>query len=107
MSNNLPVSESRRMATRPADGRVTAATVLIAAAIVALATTSLIYPRAPATAQPADVVVRPALAMAAEPMSVPLDSGEVGPFAMGYVVYDWNPADGVPGFDPWPPGARR
>jgi hypothetical protein len=30
-----------------------------------------------------------------------------GHFAFGYVEFDWNSADGVAGFDVWPPGTRR
>ena len=41
------------------------------------------------------------------PLSVPLDSGEVGPFAFGHVEFDWDPASGVPGFGAWPPGGGR
>ena len=80
------------------------ATVLIVAAIAALAITSLIQSNERATAQ-SPVVVQGAPSV---PRSVPLDSGEVGPFAFGHLVFDWDPAapGGVPGFDSWPPGAR-
>ena len=39
---------------------------------------------------------------------VPLDSGDIGHFAFGYVEFDWDPKapGGVPGFDSWPPGSR-
>lgn len=92
--------------------RTTMATVLIVAAVAALAITSLIRTHAPATAQ-TPVVAQAAPAAATvpptAPMSVPLDSGDVGHFAFGYVVFDWDPQapGGVPGFDSWPPGSRR
>ena len=38
--------------------------------------------------------------MPATPLSIPLDSGEVGPFAFGYLVFENDPANGVPGFGP-------
>lgn len=87
--------------------RATMATVLIIAAIAALAITSLIQGNERATAQ-SRIVIQPAPSMATVPLSVPLDSGEVGPFAFGFLVFDWDPAapDGVPGFGPWPPGSR-
>jgi hypothetical protein len=88
--------------------RETMATVLIVAAIAALAITSLLQSREQATAQ-SGVLARPAPSLPTLPLSVPLDSGEVGPFAFGHVVFDWDPAapGGVPGFDSWPPGSRR
>ena len=64
--------------------RTTMATVLIVAAIAALAITSLIQSNKRATAQ-SRVVVQPAPSMATVPTSVPLDSGEVGRFAFGYL----------------------
>ena len=87
--------------------RATLATALIVAAIAALAITSLIQSNERATAQ-SPVVVQGAPSMLTVPQSVPLDSGEVGPFAFGHVVFDWDPAapGGVPGFDSWPPGVR-
>jgi len=32
---------------------------------------------------------------------------ELGHFAFGYLEFDWNPAEGVPGFDSWPPGRSQ
>jgi hypothetical protein len=97
--------------------RTTMATVLIVAAVAALVITSLIRAHAPATAQtPVVAQAAPAAAMVPSeiPMSVPLDSGDVGQrdighFAFGYLVFDWDPQapGGVPGFDSWPPGSRR
>jgi hypothetical protein len=47
--------------------------------------------------------------LATIPTSVPLDSGDAGRFAFGYLVFDWDPRapSGVPGFDTWPPSGRR
>ena len=84
--------------------RETMATALIAAAIVALATTSLIHGQEQATAQSV-ALATPAPPPPTLPLSVPLDSGEVRPFAFGYLVFENEPADGVPGFGPLPPGA--
>ncbi len=81
--------------------RTTLATVLIVAAIAALAVTSLIQSNKRASAQPR-ALAQPALATAAR--SAALDSGAAGHFAFGHVEFDWAPADGVPGFDSWPPG---
>jgi hypothetical protein len=43
------------------------------------------------------------------PISVPLDSGDAGRFAFGYLVFDWDPRapDRVPGFDARPPSGRK
>jgi hypothetical protein len=75
------------------------------AAIAALAITSLIQSNKRASAQPR-VSIQGAPSMLTVPLSVPLDSGEVGPFAFGHVEFDWDPAGGVPGFGSWPPGSR-
>ena len=86
--------------------RTTMATILLVAAIAALAITSLIQSNERATAQSFSAV--PAAPSAATiPLAVPLDSGEVGPFAFGHVEFDQNPAGGVPGFSSWPPGSLR
>jgi len=87
--------------------RATIATVLIVGAIAALAFTSLIQSHEQAAAQ-SRVPAAPAPATPV-PLSVPLDSGEVGPFAFGHVKFDWNPGapKGVPGFDSWPPGSQH
>jgi hypothetical protein len=82
--------------------RATMATALIAVAIASLAITSLIHSNERAIAQ--SHVAQPAPSMLTVPLSVPLDSGELGPFAFGHLEFDWNPADGVPGFSSWPPG---
>jgi|RhiMetdeSRZDD1v2_1073273.scaffolds.fasta_scaffold2867095_2 hypothetical protein len=83
--------------------RETMATVLIVTAIIALATTSLIQGHEPATAQSV-ALAAPAPSRLAPPLSVPLDSGEVGPFSFGYLVFESDPAHGVPGFGPLPSG---
>jgi hypothetical protein len=88
--------------------RTTIATVLIGAAVVALAATSLVRTYQPAAAQTA-LDTTPAPVAANEPASVAPDSADIGHFAFGYVVFDWDPRapGGVPGFDSWPPGSRR
>ena len=92
--------------------RTTMATVLIVAAVATLVITSLIRPQAPAAAQTplaAETAPQSAPTAATIPMSVPPDTGDVGHFAFGYLVFDWDPQapGGVPGFDSWPPGSRR
>ena len=86
--------------------RTTMATILLVAAIAALAITSLIQSNERATAQSGSVVQAAPSAMPI-PLAVPLDSGEVGPFAFGHVEFDQNPAGGVPGFSSWPPSSPR
>jgi hypothetical protein len=46
---------------------------------------------------------------ATTPRSVPPEFGDVGNFAFGWLVFDWDPKapGGVPGFDSWPPGSHR
>jgi hypothetical protein len=107
MINILPVPNhcSRMVPRTEAKVRVATAAALMATAVVGLAVTSLVQSRDPATAEPA--VVQPASVVAAVDVPVPLERSDVGPFAMGYLVFDWNPADGVSGFDSWPPGSRR
>ena len=87
--------------------RTTVATTLIVAAMVALAITNWLPGNERATAQVPDAVrgAPPALSAA---QSVPPHPGDVGHFAFGYLVFDWDPAapGGVPGFDSWPPGSR-
>lgn len=41
--------------------------------------------------------------------SLPADPGDPGPFAFGYVEFDWDPRSpgSVPGFDSWPPASPR
>jgi hypothetical protein len=87
--------------------RTAIATALIAATIVTLAVASLIQSHRRATAQ-APVVIEPAPSFATAPSSVPLNSGEIGPFAFGFLVFDWDPdaPGGVPGFEPWSPAKR-
>jgi hypothetical protein len=89
--------------------RTTTAAVLIVAAVAALAVTSLIRPHGSATAQTPLAATAVAPPAATGPTSVPPDSGDIGHFAFGYLVFDWDPQapGGVPGFDSWPPGSRR
>jgi hypothetical protein len=87
------------LATTPL-ARAVLATVLVAA----LTVTSLIHSNERATAQ--SPLAQPAPSMLTVPLSNSLDSGEIGPFAFGYVEFDWDPAGGVPGFSSWPPGER-
>ena len=84
--------------------RTTMAGVLMAAAIAALAVTSLIHGNQQATAR-SDIAMAPTQPVPVAPLSVPLDSGEVATFAFGYLVFERDPADGVPGFAALPPGA--
>jgi hypothetical protein len=84
--------------------RTTVATALIVAAIAALAITSLVQSNKRASAQ-SRALAQPALAMA--PHSAPLGAGAADHFAFGHVEFDWVPADGVAGFDSWPPGSRK
>jgi hypothetical protein len=85
--------------------RTTVATALIVAAVAALAVTSLIQSNKRAAAQ-SRALAQPAPATTV-PLSVPRDAGAAGHFAFGHVEFDWAPADGVPGFDSWPPGSRK
>jgi hypothetical protein len=96
------VPNGKRATSLPsALARSTMATALIVAAIASLAITGLIETRRATAqspfAQPAPLTV---------PLSTPLDSGELGPFAFGHLEFDWDPAGGVPGFSSWPSGAR-
>jgi len=77
------------------------ATALMAGAIAALAVTSLAQPGKAPTAQLANTV------QAELPLALPLDSGQIGPFAFGYLVFENDPLNGVPGFGPPPPSSAR
>jgi hypothetical protein len=101
-------SGGRAIARSDGLARTAMATVLIVAAIVTLAFTSLIQSHQRATAQ-SRVVIKPAPSMATVPLSIPLDSGELGPFAFGFLIFDWDPGTpgGVPGFDRWSPASPR
>jgi hypothetical protein len=94
-----------KRATSPSgvSARAAMATALIVAAIASLAITSLIHSRR-ATAQ--SHLAQPVPSMLTVPLSIPLDSGELGPFAFGHLEFDWNPANGVPGFSSWPSGTH-
>ena len=84
--------------------RTTMATALIVAAVAALAVTSPIQSN---SGRPRNRALSPSLHVGAVPFSAPLGPGAVGHFAFGHVEFDWAPADGVPGFDSWPPGSRK
>jgi hypothetical protein len=87
--------------------RALMATVLIAAAIAALAITSLIHAREQATARHR-ILERSSAPTMHAPSSVPVHTGDVGRLAFGHVEYDWNPtaSGGARGYV-WPPVARR
>jgi len=72
---------------RQVSSRRTMATLLIGAAIAALAITSLLQSHEQAIAQ-SGVLAQPAPPWPTLPLSVPLDSGEVGPFALGHVEFE-------------------
>jgi hypothetical protein len=85
-------------------GRTTMATALMMAAVAALAMTSVVQSNERATVRSSDSVqsAQPT-STSTMPISVRLDSGEFAPFAFGYLVFENDPADGVPGFGPVPP----
>jgi hypothetical protein len=86
--------------------RTTMATLLIVAAILALAVTSLADSERAQSNVPVQIALVQTLTI---PASVPRHSGEVKPLAFGHVEMDWDPAapGGIPGFDIWPPGSQR
>jgi hypothetical protein len=96
---DVPSGERARPPSYPLP-RAAAATALMVAAIASLAITGLIHSKR-ATAQ--SHLAQPAPSMLTVPLSIPLDSGELGPFAFGHLEFDWDPASGVPGFSSWPP----
>jgi hypothetical protein len=77
----------------------------LAGPIAVVATMANSPPKEALTAA-ADVTVSREPALAYPAMT---DSGDVGPFAYGYVEFDVDPRrpGGVPGFDTWPPGSSR
>ena len=81
--------------------RMTIATALMMAAVAGLAITSLAQSNERATAKSNSI--QTAQSTPTSPMSLPLDSGEVASFAFGYLVFENDPAGGVPGFGPLPP----
>ena len=85
-------------------GRAIIATALMVTAVAALAVTSLVQSHDRATAQ-GDNSIQAVQSPPVEPTSVSLDSGEVRPFAFGYLVFENDPAGGVHGFGPLPPRA--
>ncbi|MBX9775778.1 MAG: hypothetical protein K2Y71_15460 [Xanthobacteraceae bacterium] len=87
----------------PVSTRAMVSATLVVAAIASLAITGMLHGNTRAAAQ--SRMSQPAPSVPTLPVSVPLDSGEFGPFAFGHLEFDWNPADGVPGFSAWPPGS--
>ena len=87
--------------------RTTIATALMMAAVAALAMTSLAQSNERATAKSNSIQTAqstPTVPMSPTlPRLLPLDSGAVGPFAFGYLVFENDPAGGIPGFGPLPP----
>lgn len=77
-----------------------------AVAVAALAIMRLVQSHEPAIAQTAGAL-QGAPSMAALLVSAPPNSGEVGAFAFGYLEFDYNPANGVPGFSSWPPASPK
>jgi hypothetical protein len=75
---------------RSASAREAMAVTLLVAAISALAITSLLQSQEQAIAQ-SGVLAQPAPSRLALPLSVPLDSGEIGPFALGHVEFERVP----------------
>ena len=78
---------------------------ILAGSLAGMAVTSFIQGSGPAGAEErASAGVAPSTQMA--PSLLP-GNGDPGHFAFGYLEFDWKPADGVAGFDSWPPGTRR
>ena len=73
---------------------------MMMSAVAALAITSLAQSNERVAAKSNSIQI--AQSTPTMPMSLPLDSGEVGPFAFGYLVFENDPAGGVPGFGPLP-----
>jgi len=92
-----------RSTTSDVSARLTTATVLVAAVAV-LAIAGLIQSHERATAQTVGELQRPPAALM---VSAPPDSGGAKAFAFGYLEFDWNPANGVPGFSSWPPASPK
>jgi hypothetical protein len=96
-----------RLARTDVFARIAMATVLLVAAIVALAITGVMYGHERAAArdrlQQRSAPSRPAMV---SPQRQGL--GAAGTFAFGYLEFDWDPTapGGVPGFDAWPAGGR-
>ena len=72
--------------------RTTIATALMMGAVAALAMTSLAQSNERATAKSNSI--QTAQSTPTVPMSLPLDSGEVGSFAFGYLVFENDPGWG-------------
>jgi len=88
--------------------RAAIAAALLAGSIAGLAITILIQGNESAGAEEL-VFADSAASMPKGPSLPSRASVELGHFAFGYLEFDWNPtaADGVSGFDSWPPGSRR
>jgi hypothetical protein len=76
------------------------------ATLAALALTSFIHGSKPSGAEER-VLAASVPSMRTMPSFVPTDSGETSRFAFGHLEFDWDPANGVPGFDSWPTGSSR
>ena len=105
MINDPQVSDAQSKVAESGGGsrvftRTTVATALMAVAIAVLGVMSPAQLNKEATAQSANAMQA---ALPDLPVSVALDSGQVGPFAFGYLVFENDPANGVPGFGPLPP----
>jgi hypothetical protein len=86
--------------------RELARAIKAAVAIAALAISALIHSHGSAVAQSLHSAPSSAPAALTVPLSIPMNSGDLGQFAFGHVEFDWNPRGGVPGFDSWPPASR-
>ena len=93
-------AETQSKVASPVFRRATIATALMMSAVAALAITSLAQSNERVAAKSNSIQI--AQSTPTMPMSLPLDSGEVGPFAFGYLVFENDPAGGVPGFGPLP-----
>ncbi len=82
----------------------TAMAVLLVSAAVAMVVTGPAQLNQGATAQSGGLVQA---AQLGQPLTMPLDSGEVGPFAFGFLVFEDDRDNGVPGFGPLPPSSAR
>ena len=98
--NGPSSAETQSKVASPMFRRATIATALMMSAVAALAITSLAQSNERVAAKSNSIQI--AQSTPTMPMSLPLDSGEVGPFAFGYLVFENDPAGGVPGFGPLP-----
>lgn len=83
--------------------RTTMAASLMVAAIAALTVTGLVQTDRQAAAN--TTVATSAPSVAAMLPSLPLDSGELVPFSFGFLVFESDPVNHIPGFGPLSPAA--